>query len=197
MKKFEFKKIEVYSESELSLFIKRVEADIEYQQAVVTALETQLAFLKSDRVEREKILKERQKYEIFLRCKANAERIEKRLSLFFEKNWHRFQFLFSKPIKPYDAELIHHKISASHVSFPRSIMVYFIEQLSGLNHSQVASYFNLTNNASPFNYAKKIVENAMVYPEFRILFEEMRECTRILIPKMGHGKQIKYKKLTA
>lgn len=176
------------TESELSNLIRKLEADIEYQQALLKACEDRYLQLKEDRRESDRIIRDRKAYEQHLQNQANAERIERKISEYLEKNWIRFHFLFVKTMKPYDASLIHTKCVRPHASLPRQIMIYFINELSGLNETEVSLYFEMTNSAAAVNYSKKTVEALKMYPQFRVIFEEIREQMRFMRVKKGGKK---------
>ena len=163
------------TETELTNKIRKISQDITFQKAVMDVLSKQLDQVKNSRKEHEAFLEQKAKKKTFEKNKAKAEKIENKISGYMKKHWKEFQFLYLSPVDEYDPKLIHTPASTSNAALPRKIMVYFINQYSGLSKSEISRYFGKSDGAAYVIHCNKAIDELReVYPAFSKKIEEIK-----------------------
>lgn len=174
MEMIELSTLEYLSESELKKEVSHIEKMITNLIKLQSVAEEKLARMIINRREFEKKLREEAKLIIFQRNLANAERIERKISRWFEIHWREFQFLYINPIKGYDFSKIHTSYQGAEAVLPRQIMIYFINKYSGFNITQIAEYYEFCKGAQATGFCiRKIEEYINTYISFRDKVEQI------------------------
>lgn len=178
--------IENLTESELTNAIKQINSHIENQKCVCQALEYRLNELREERIVYNQWIKKQRNYELFLRHQANAELIEKKVSVWMMKYWSDMSFLYSSDCKQYIPELIHTNCKERQAVLPRQIMIWMMVYYSGLKKSDIADYFEHKRDAAMVIHSVKTINDHCFNPKFKELFNKIETMIKDMNLKVGY-----------